>query len=340
MKIKADDMLGTILSVSRVNKNSIALESIPGSYARLQSTSSEAYITQYVNIHPDKELIVGIPISIIPILSEIKNRVVDLEFIDNRCVLSWGTSSVNLNLPHFNAEDLIRDSYLPVFNNKLPRISNMRYACGSEKDTMDVFFFVGNGVVTGDKFRFCVYKPEQSLNFDGVVIAEKALQFLPSDITPSIDINSNRVYLGDEKCIVSVPVIEKPIPGALYSLFEHNVDRTSWIALSAKDLVPIINIAHTLSKKDDGYGFISLIMSGGNLSIIPGGNSYGNGVLMLESTDYAGGFDLKVNPGYLATAAKEAKSSKVILGVSPFSRTNLLYIYDNELIHYILPMYG
>lgn len=340
MKIKSEELLSVILNVSKVNKNSIALESIEGSYARLQATSSEAYITQYVNIHPDEELIVGIPVSIIPVLSEIKNKIVDIDFIDNRCTISWNNSNINLNLPHFNVEELVRDNYTPSFTNKLPRLSNMRYACGNEKDTMDVFFFVGNGIVTGDKFRFCVYKPLPSLLLDGVVISEKALQYLPSDITPSIDQNSNRVYLGDEKCIISVPTIEKPIPAALYSLFEHNIDRTKYIALSAKDLIPMTNIAHTLSKKDDGYGFISLIMSNGNLSIVPGGNSYGNGVLMLESTEYLGEFDLKVNPGYFASAIKECKSAQVVLGVSEFAKTTLLYIYDNELTHYILPMYG
>lgn len=340
MRIKTDDLLHTILSVSRVNKNSIALESVGGSYARLQASSSEAYITQYVNINPDKDLVVGLPVSIIPILSEMKNKMIDIEFIDNQCTITWNSSTINLNLPHFNADDLIRDTYIPTFNNKLLRLSNMRYACGSEKDTMDVFFFIVDGVVTGDKFRFCVYRPNPTLSLDGLVISEKVLRYLPPDITPSLDSNGNRVYLGDEKCVVSVPVVDKSIPPALYSLYEHSVDQNQWIALAAKDVVPMINIAHTLSKKDDGYGFVSLIMANGNLSLIPGGNSYGNGILMLESTEYAGEFDLKINPGYLASAIRESKSGKIIIGLTSFSKTKLLYIFDNELVHYILPMYG
>lgn len=304
---------------------------------RLYSSSPSVYGETVVDGRIQRPGINLLPLTVIPTLSGVGDRIIELEVTLDLISIRFGRESVDIPQIAGRIEDVSRVDIEPQWLGvDLGRLRNIRYATNSKFD-LDVLWMYNRSMVATDKSRLAVYKTVIGDNYN-IGLSDYIVSFLPQETVIDLSIHNDTIFLGNGNSFIVTKNNTKQFPTAITRIvdipFLHNN-----VTVSLNEFTKRINIAKNFVD-DNNIGCI-LNMTKDKVEI-----SYetykGKNKLEVQVLNYDEDFKeerIKISTKYLYQALSNCISQNIMLGVLNIDdRFPLFYIYDYDIIHYMLPI--
>lgn len=274
-----------------------------------------------------------LPISVIPFLQPLGDNSITLEVTLDEVIINNAKNTIVLPQIGGNVGDVSTPPSTPEWSGfNIRRLKNMRYAAGLPQHNLDVYWICDDKIITTDRFRTAIYKPE-GFNIPG----EAGIYDFSTSLidTQEMDICVNdRIWLGNNRYNISMPKLNIKIPTALLKLGDVPTPKT--ITLNRDEFFN--NISLSLFLMDNEHLASSIVFKDTTL-IIRADTAKGvnESTQPIECNDPVD-INLRVNTKYLWDILNNCDNKRLDLCIVTLGETPLLVIQDDDINHYLLPL--
>lgn len=286
------------------------------------------------NIDIIEEGEIAAPIAIIPILIN-ANYPVELTKGTSLNIKYKGSGPRGINLNLMGDPEMIGiNPTVPKWMESVEELKNTTYLMGTDNSRI---WITDSAIAVGDSFRFSVFK--KNLEVKPFIIEPYLLQ-KHYDFREGIDFFSDEkhVWFGNDGYYITLCKTESSIPDKLIELIQSE-PTYEFLCVVDRELLAKAIATSKLFLKDDGPPSIGINFQDKTIRITTSGSTNGNGNPEVEAITINGEQELKVNINYLSQAINVCRNRHIVISNLVLGSLTLLVIKDEEMFHYIVPMF-
>jgi hypothetical protein len=340
ISVNAKELVNMILMLSKVHNKSDKIRSIllkndDGTKCSLHSSGTFGISRGIVNavLEDGYSEITGndavfIPTSVIPFLQIMGDTNINFTVDESEVKINKKVTIRQIN--HIDGIVTEPDEIPEWSEVDLSRLGDIIYAADTNVVSgYDVIFFNEDSIITTDRFRMAVYKPNGFHIDEPLVVRTGTVSLVNSD-SIRIGIGDKSVRVGNDILYTTIEKAVTPPPTVIINLISNPIE--NYITITKDDFVKNIKLAKNILDKDRPV--CNLSVANNKLTVFAKSEK-GEAIPEQDIYETVGNFELNSNFDvfYLLDITNTLKHTNINLAIV----NRMLCIVDGDVLHYILP---